>query len=369
MTPRPPHLLITLSPHGYGHAAMTAPIATAVRRRLPDLRLTLQTSVPLPWLETRFPPPFDLREDLVPDFGACMNGPLEVDVEATATRYAALHRDFGALVAAEAERLRRLRPDLVLSNVSYVMLAAAAEAGVPAIGYSCLTWLEIYEHVCAGRDEAPDILAQMRAAYASARLFLRPEPATPMHGLPNLRRIGPVAARLPSRRKELVERLGLAPGERVGLIGFGGMDLPLPFAAWARLPGWRWLAPEPVPGRPDMPFWRDGGLAFNELVAAVDVVVTKPGYGTFTECAVNGVPVLFLQRHGWAESRYLVDWLRRNGRALEITREALFGPDLGRQLHELFAMPVKPLPEPSGVDAAADAVIALLDATRADERS
>ncbi|TAN60870.1 MAG: hypothetical protein EPN20_13195, partial [Magnetospirillum sp.] len=48
-----PHLWLALSPHGFGHAAMTAPVVTELRRRRPGLRLTIQTGVPRAFLESR----------------------------------------------------------------------------------------------------------------------------------------------------------------------------------------------------------------------------------------------------------------------------------------------------------------------------
>lgn len=353
------HLFVSLSPHGYGHAAMTMPVLNALRRRAPDLRLTLQTAAPRSWLEVRLSGPFEIVAD-TPDFGARMNGPLEVDIERTAADYRALHEDFERVAAAEAERLQRLAVDAVLSNVSYVALAAAERAGIPAAGYSCLNWHDVYAHYCGGRPEAAGLLQRMLAAYDSAAVFLRPEPGMPMSALSNLRPVGPVASRTNSRRKAVEHRLGIAAGTRLALIGFGGIELPLPFAEWVRLPGWHWLVPEPVNGRADMTFWQEASAPFSELLASVDVVVTKPGYGTFTECAIDGVPVLYLPRPDWPESHGLIDWLRANGRCLEIALEDLFSARLADQLQSLLAMPAKSLPIASGIEETAAAVADLL---------
>lgn len=98
------------------------------------------------------------------------------------------------------------------------------------------------------------------------------------------------------------------------------------------------------------------------------MVVTKPGYGTFTECAVNDVPVLFLPRRGWVESVYLVDWLHASGRAVEISRADLFGPGLEQQLRKLLSIPRKALPDPTGVEEAVEAIEQYLAGTRCRQR-
>lgn len=354
-----PHLFVSLTPHGYGHAAMTAPLLSALRTRLPHARLTLQTSLPADWLRTRIDGPFAIVPD-TSDFGACMVDAIRVDVAATVARYAALHADLNGVVAREAERLRRLRADLVISNISYVALAAAAEAGIPGIGVSCFSWSDILAGCAPGRTDVAAMVAEMNACYGRADLLLRATPGMDMAGLTNVRAIGPMAKCTASRRDALMSGLGAGQGASIGLIGFGGIGLPLPLADWARLDGWHWLASDPAGDRSDITPWQDTGLSFAELLASVDVVVTKPGYGTFTECAVNGTPVLTLGRPGWPETPYLMRWLEHHGRVVEVAAKELFSPRLAQQLQTLFSLPVKPLPEPSGVAEAAEAVVSAL---------
>jgi hypothetical protein len=47
------HLVVDISGHGYGHAAMTIPILNALRRVRPDLKVTIRTSVPPAWIAER----------------------------------------------------------------------------------------------------------------------------------------------------------------------------------------------------------------------------------------------------------------------------------------------------------------------------
>ena len=124
MACRSPHLWLALSPHGYGHAAMTAPVIDALRRLCPDLRLTIQTGVPRDFLETRYGPDFVYVAD-IPDFGFKMLSSTQVDLEASAQGYKDLHAHWPKVVEREAERLREAAPDLVLANAPYVTIAAA----------------------------------------------------------------------------------------------------------------------------------------------------------------------------------------------------------------------------------------------------
>ncbi len=353
--PRAPHLWLALSPHGYGHAAMTAPAVLELRRRRPDLRLTIQTAIPRDFLAGRYGEDFTHVPD-IPDFGLCMVSATGIDVAASAARYAQLHRDWPAVVTHEAARLRAARPDLVLANVPYVTIAAAAEAGVPVVALSSLNWADLYAHYVG--DDA--ILAQMRAAYGKAAVFLRCLPAMEM-SLPNLRDIGVIARRGEDRRRQLRERLGLSERPRIGLIAFGGIDHRLPLADWPHLADWQWLTTLDAPPRPDIIRWENGGLAFSDLLASVDVVVTKPGYGTFSEAGLCGTPVLFVPRPDWPESPHLDLWLARHTRCRAIPPEALFSPDLGAILDALQAQPIPPTALAEGTSQAADVLETLLE--------
>ena len=153
----------------------------------------------------------------------------------------------------------------------------------------------------------------MLAAYRSARAFLRVTPGMPMAALDNLHDIGPIAAL--GRRHDL----GLN-GDKAVLIAMGGVAHQLPVDHWPRAPGVRWLvAADWQCTHPDAVAYESFGLSFTDLLCSVDAVITKPGYGTFTEAAANGTPVLYQRRADWPEQDCLIDWLHGNGRCREIS--------------------------------------------------
>lgn len=351
------HLWLALSPHGYGHAAMTAPVIHALRRRRPDLRLTIQTGVPRGFLEERYGPDFHHVSE-VPDFGLKMLSATTVDLDASAEAYRRMHADFSALVGREAALLCEARPDVVLANVPYVTLAAAARAGIPAVALSSLEWADIYRHYLGDRPEAGAVWADMRDAYNSARAFLRVTPAMDMPCLANVVDIGTVARKGHNRRGELA---AMAPG-RLGLVAFGGIDHDLPMEQWPRLAGWTWASAQNCPaGRDDIIAWRSLGLPFSDLAASVDVIVTKPGYGTFTEAGLSGVPVLYVARPDWPESPAMDRWLMGHTKALAVTVGDLL-ERLEPQLQKLFSSLPQPLAEATGNEEAAEFIDRLLSA-------
>jgi hypothetical protein len=165
-----------------------------------------------------------------------------------------------------------------------------------------------------------------------------------MFDLPNVVNIGPVAERLQVDRIEVARRLDLPAEKRWVLVALGGFDFPLPVADWPRRDDVLWLQPA-------------AGMPFRELLAAADAVITKPGYGTFTEAAVHGVPLLYLRRPDWPEEDCLLEWLHGHARSAEITRAQAQRGDLLPALDALWAMRAPMRPEPAGVGHAVEALL------------
>ena len=316
MTPAP-HLLVAVSGHGYGHLAQVAPVVAALRRRRPELRLTVRTALDRKVVERRIAPPFTFQS-AADDFGMVQRSALDIDADASAEAYRAFHADWPRRVDATAAELQAAAPDLVLADVPYLTLAAAQAAAIPAVAMCSLNWLDIFHHYCGGRPGSEAVEAAMAEAYGSAETFLRPAPSMPMERLANTRAIGPVAEPGRSRRAEIGDRLGLAKGERLVLVGMGGIEPTLALSHWPRAAGVRWVAPGLE--RPDGVAMETLGLSFSDLLASVDAVITKPGYGTFVEAAASGVPVAYVPRGDWPEEPYLVAWLSEGGGCAPLAR-------------------------------------------------
>jgi len=346
------HLFVDISSHGFGHLAITAPVLEALAGSNPGLRLTIRTRLPEFKLRQRVRVPFELIE-ASSDFGYVMIDATRIDLPASASAYRLAHADWPSRVADEAAFLARLRPDLVLTNVSYLPLAGAELAGIPSLSLCSLNWADLFAHFFGHEAWAAPIHREMLAAYRSALAFLRVTPGMPMTALDNLQTVGPIAA---IGQKHA---LGL-PGEKAVMLAMGGIAHRLPVERWPRLPGIRWLVPGDWRCRhPDALSIESFGLGFTDLLCSVDAVITKPGYGTFTEAACNGTPVLYMRREDWPEQDCLTDWLGAHGRAQEIAPLLLENGELALALAELWRQSHPPKPLPSGAIESAEKISGL----------
>ena len=354
------HLWLALSAHGYGHAAQAAPIVAALRAGHPGLRVTVESALPRALLERRFLPPPFAQVTSAPDVGMVMHDALTVDATASCAAYRAFHRDWDGRVSAAARRLADARPDLLLADVPYLPLAAAARAGIPAFAVCSLHWGAIHAAYCSAPG-AQRITAEILAAYRAATRFYRPAPAMPMPELDNTVEVGPIAELGRARRAELHTALGLGGGARVVLVALGGVPTRLPLADWPRRDDLHWLVPA------DWGLVRDDihpleplGWPFIDLVASCDALLAKPGYGLFAEAACHGVPVLALPRVDWPEAPALLDWLGRHGRCAEVGVGQVRDGAFGDVLEMLWARPPPAPPRPDGAATVATQLAAWL---------
>ena len=349
------HLFVDISSHGFGHLAIAAPVLNALAEMAPDFRLTIRSGLPRQKLAQRIRPPFTLIAGSS-DFGYVMIDATRINLAASAAAYRHAHADWPATVAREAAWLAVLKPDLVITNVAYLPLAGAARLGIPALSLCSLNWADLFAHFFGHEPWAAPIHGAMLAAYRSARTFLRVTPGMPMHELSNLDAVGPIAA------IGQHHDLGLN-GAKAVLIAMGGIDHRLPVDNWPRLPGIRWLvAADWQCAHPDAIALESFGLSFTDLLCSVDAVITKPGYGTFTEAACNGTAVLYQRRDDWPEQDCLIDWLRGNARCLEIAADCLLDGGLAESLRALWRQPPLPRPAATGAAEAAARILGALPA-------
>ena len=347
------HLLVDISAHGLGHLAQTAPVLDALASRLPTMRLTVRSALTRQQLARRIGADF-VHVAEARDFGFAMHNAVDIDLAASAQRYREFHADWPQRVAAEAEWLCRHRVDALLSNVAYLPLAAAAQIQIPAAGLCSLNWADLFAHYFGHEAWAKEIHSQMLTAYNASQGFLRVTPGLPMGDLRQRRDIAPIARLGRRDRAQVARLLGLEKNERWVLLAMGGMEFRLPVADWPQTPGLNWLVPsEWKIRRADVRPFDPAALDFSDLLASVDAVVTKPGYGTFVEAACSGVPILYLQRDDWPETRHLATWLAVHARAGMLMREQLLAGDLVDGLERLWQAPVPAVPLANGAGEAA----------------
>lgn len=316
------NILFAITAHGFGHGAISAPLVKALRRQVPDCRVTLHTRLPREWLSNRIPGPFDWTGK-GNDFGLRMYSPIDVDVEASTAAYDEINRHWGKWVDEESNILHQYAPDVVVSNVSFLVMEAARLDGIPAVTFCPFNWLDTHRVYCDSTPGAKEIQKRMGMAYAWATTHIRPEPSVPVSDNWPKHSVGPVCSRGVNRSHELKRRVG-ADGKALVLVTFGGIKGWSDWSFIGQQAGIHWLVADNCTiHREDVTRASDTQLSFEDLLTSADLIITKPGYATFTEAVAAGIPIIVLERPDWPEWPYLKAFAEKHVGFVPIARGEL----------------------------------------------
>jgi hypothetical protein len=219
------------------------------------------------------------------------------------------------------------------------------------------------------------VLEVIRDSYRHATLALELPFSGGFGVFPVVQQI-PLVARRPTKRRDATRaHFGLPAGGRVVLLSFGGYGLPaLDLAAVDIRGDWTIVTIDRVsPDAARLPHVRSiverdfltSDFRYEDLIASVDAVMTKPGYGIISECITAGTPMVYTSRGVFREYDVFVEALPRYLRSQFISHADLFA---GRWHDALQAVLSQPLPPdrlaPDGAERAAEEILAVLDAGR-----
>lgn len=356
-----------VSGHGFGHASRQVEIVNALSARRPDLRIVLRTAVDPALLARTVRHPYVLSPGEC-DPGIVQTTSLAHDDAATLRLARAFYETFDRRVDDEAELLTREEATLVVSDIPPLAIAAATRLGLPSVAIANFTWDWIYE-THPGFDGIPDVLASIRAAYAQTTLALELPFGGGFDVFPRTERLPLVCRRPTWAPSDTRAALGLPLNRPIALLSFGGYGLPdLDLSLLDCLADWtvvttdRTRTPDGPEARsvlrvPESAF-RDGAPRYEDLVAAVEVVVTKPGYGIIAECLAAGTAMVYTSRGSFREYDVLVRHLPRFVRSLFLAQDDLFAGRWRNVLERARALP--PPPERMALDGAEVAATRLL---------
>jgi L-arabinokinase len=298
------------------------------------------------------------------DVGLVQKDALAQDEAATARAWRELAATHQARVEAEARWLREQGARLVLADIPPHAFEAALRAGIPAVGLSNFSWDWIYRHLARREPALAEAADQAARAYEEATLLLELPFAGDLGAFPRRERI-PLVARTARRRRPDVRRhLGLAEKERAVLLTFGGIGVPgLDPRTLARMPDVTFLNTEgtTTPGGNlrifDAEALAQEGFHYVDVVAAADVVVTKPGYGIVTDAIANRTRMVYTDRGDFPEYPVLVEGMKRWLPAVHVSNADLRAGRIAAALEAVMALP---FPDPPPLDGAAVAARRLL---------
>jgi L-arabinokinase len=373
-------LVFYISGHGFGHASRDVEVINALGRLAPDVPVAIRTAAPR-WL-------FDLTltrnvslHAVECDTGVVQLDSLSLDEAETIRRAEAFHDDISGASDVEAAWLTAAGARLVVADIPALACAAARTAGLPVIAIGNFTWDWIYEGYREWMAPGSTLVERLGQAYAGVDLALR----LPMHGgfstTPQVQDLPFIARRSQRAPDDTRRHLGLPDGPLV-LLSFGGYGLQrIDLRSVAGLTGYTVVLTADVTANrrgddnasssasatlprnvhliDERKLYEDG-LRYEDLVAAVDVVMTKPGYGIIAECVANDTALVYTSRGHFVEYDVLVREMPRWLRCGFISNDDLLAGRWQAALDDVLRQPAAP--ESIAVDGATRAALRVLGA-------
>jgi hypothetical protein len=339
---------LAVSGHGFGHAVRAAEVARALLAL--GARVKVRTDAPR-WL-------FPREAEHIPwpgwplDIGVVQHDGLDLDIDETRRRWDAFGQQLEQHVEVEARLLGDHAIDVLLGDIPPLAFAAAHRAAIHSLALGNFGWDWIY----AAWPDFLSAIGCVRAGYAQADALLRlPLHSSSADAFPAFSRIVdvPLIARHARRpRAEVRAAIGLPEDGCVVLLSFGGFNAHgLDLRALGAWPAYLFLLTPPLAQTeaelpPNVVALAASPPDYVSLLAACDVVVTKPGYGIVADCLANRVAMLFTDRGPFREYDVLAAALPKLGRARYVPRAEVLAGHLGPHLDALLAAPAVWTDEP-----------------------
>lgn len=227
-------------------------------------------------------------------------------------------------------------------------IQAARKISIPAVLLENFTWDWIYNQLGECHPEYIPIARAIEHLFQPAvHIRLRPECPT-TH--PYKCVIGPIA-RIPTLDRITIRKLlNIPPDKPVVFIAFGGVDHNASLQLDKLDSSFHVVLYsnnlENYECRNVTCLSRQSGIRSQDLLAASDLIIGKPGYSTVSEVVTSGIPFMYIPRPGFPESHFLEAYVQKFVPVKSITQLEFskgdwisFVPDL---IQSEFRVPIQP---------------------------
>jgi hypothetical protein len=300
-----PIIYIAITNHGFGHATRTASIANTIQKLCPEVLLIIVTTAPRWLLESYIEGDFILRQRAF-DLGVIQADSLTMDKPATLEKLREIKKNYKSLIASEVNFIRQNRVNIILADIPFLAVGFAEATDIPCWMISNFGWDFIYRDWGGEFTEIADWISDWYGK--SNRLFRLPF-HEPMSAFTNIIDVGLTGGSPHFSPDELRSNWQINTTlEKTILLTFGGLGLQeIPYANISKFPDLQFITFDFL--APDLP---NLIKVTNRQYRPVDFmpicgrIISKPGYGTFSEATLLEIPVVTIPRDDFAEAAYML---------------------------------------------------------------
>lgn len=352
-----PNIFLGVSSHGYGHLSQIIPIANQLLKLDPTSKFFIQCVLPTKVITERLNTKNFVHIPTSLDIGLIQPNPLDVDIDSTFLAYKAFHENYDEKADELAKFFIKSQIEIVIADIPYLAIEAANRASIPVIAVASLTWDKVIESYFDNNKEAQSIINQIIETQSKCSLALHPAPSMHLDSFTRSQSIPPIVLE-GTRIIDLRERLGIANTDKrkIVLVSLGGIESPdIPIEALFNDKRFHWLVNVELTTTTENVHsaFSIQGCLYRDLVASVDAMVSKPGYGTASEVVNYQLPFLFTCRGDFPDEPYIVNWLESHSRSKEISKNEWLSGSFGNHLIKLIQEPQNTQIKCNGAEVAA----------------
>lgn len=200
----------------------------------------------------------------------------------------------------ENDFLLKIKPDLVISDISAMPFLAAKKSGISSIALSNFSWLDVLSFISSNEIEILD------QCYSYADFAIKLPFGTKMSHFSHIQKAELVSRDLTQSKKEIREHLGLNSSDLVITFALGNsnMNINLNFDNDVKIItlGGNAITDKNIVS---LNSWVEG----QDIIAASDLVICKCGFGVISECLSNGIPFFYIVDDHHLEQKAMSDEL------------------------------------------------------------
>jgi UDP-N-acetylglucosamine:LPS N-acetylglucosamine transferase len=185
----------------------------------------------------------------------------------------------------ESTRLLKMKPDLIISDISPMPFLAAKKLGITSVAISNFTWYDVLKFLPKNQ------LCRLGEIYSLADFTIQLPFGTSMNIFRKKKKVGLVSRKRTKSKQQIKKELGIDSSFRIVLVALGGSTHSLKFktddktvilSMNSRISDKHNVI--------DVTNWIEG----QDLVSISDLVICKCGYGFVSECISNRIPFFYL---------------------------------------------------------------------------
>lgn len=347
-----PSIAYYITAHGFGHGVRSCDIIRAFNELYPEATVHIVTELPSLFLTNHIGADHNPIHARSFDMGMVQIDSVRVDVDATLHRIEAVYEQREQLIVRETAFLRGHGIGAVVVDVPAMPLEAAALAGVPRLAVGNFGWDWIYSGF-VDRDARWGHMSDLfQRGYEKADLLCRLPFSEEMRAFPAIEDVPLVARPGRSSREKIARLTGSDPEKKWVLLSFTTLEWSAAaLARIAEIENYELFSVLPLtwPGTAIHVLDRRD-VTFSDVVASVDAVISKPGFGILSDCVVNAKPLIYVERSDFLEYPILEAAIKRFLKHLHIPAARLYEGNLTESLDRIWDAPEAPERQPAGGD-------------------